>query len=276
MVAGPLKRLLRPLARRATRVYRRLLAPYWLRVLLGRLLPPYDTASRMRSLYVVTYGRSGSTLLTGYLTKLPGMDLRGENYLFPLPLAEAESRLADAAALSYGGRERPSSPWYGSQLFDLPRWQRDIRRALINQLYPRQPIPKTIGFKEIRWWYRLTEQDFERKLQWLIGIRPPGGIVFLTRNLDKTMAGAWWKEQTEEQRAHSRAGLERFEGLVERYAQAHPDHSVWVTYEDFTASPDAARRICEMLGVAFDERVWKATLGERYSYPSQPGAPKGE
>ena len=270
-----LKRLLRPLARRVRRLSRRLLTPYWLRVLLGRLLPPYASASRMRSLYVVTYGRSGSTLLTGYLTKLPGMDLRGENYLFPLPLAEAESRLADAVALSYGGRERPSSPCYGSQLFHLGRWQKDIRRALLNQLYPRQPIPKTIGFKEIRWWYRLSEADFEAKLQWLIGIRPPGGIVFLTRNLEKTMAGAWWKEQSEEQRAHSRAGLERFERLARDYAAAHPDHSVLVTYEDFTASPEPARRICEMLGVAFTEDVWRATLGERYSYPSKPDAPKG-
>ena len=26
----------------------------------------------MKSLYVVTYGRSGSTLFTGYLSKLPG------------------------------------------------------------------------------------------------------------------------------------------------------------------------------------------------------------
>ena len=263
-----IKKPLRPLVGMLVRRGRRLLAPYWLRMWLGDLLPVAG-ASRMKSLYVVTYGRSGSTLLTGYLSKLPGIDLKGENYLFPLPLAEAESRLADAVALKYGGRHRSSSPWYGSHLFNLERWRRDIRRAMLNQLYPRQPIPKTIGFKEIRWWYRLSEDDFESKLQWLISIRPPGGIVFLTRNLDKTMAGAWWATQSAEQRAHSRAGLERFEGLVRQYAAAHPEHSVHVTYEDFTTSPESARRICEMLGTPFDERVWNSTLGERYSYPSR-------
>lgn len=263
-----IKRPLRPLVGVLVRRGRKLLAPYWLRVWLGNVLPVAG-ASHMKSLYVVTYGRSGSTLLTGYLSKLPGIDLKGENYLFPLPLADAEARLADAVALKYGGRQRSSSPWYGSHLFNLERWQRDIRRALLNQLYPRQPIPKTIGFKEIRWWYRLSEQDFERKLQWLIGIRPPGGIVFLTRNLDKTMAGAWWATQSEEDRAHSRAGLEKFEELAKQYAAAHPQHSVLVTYEDFTTSPDPARRICDMLGMTFDERIWKSTLGERYSYPSR-------
>lgn len=259
---------MRPLLGVLVRRGRKLLAPYWLRVWLGNVIPVAG-ASRMKSLYVVTYGRSGSTLLTGYLSKLPGIDLKGENYLFPLPLADAEARLADAVALKYGGRQKSSSPWYGSQLFNLERWQRDIRRALLNQLYPRQPIPKTIGFKEIRWWYRLSEQDFERKLQWLIGIRPPGGIVFLTRNLDKTMAGAWWATQSDEDRAHSRAGLEKFEELAKQYASVHTDHSVLVTYEDFTTSPDPARRICDMLGITFEERVWKQTLGERYSYPSR-------
>ena len=263
-VKRPLRRLRRQLRRRT----RRLLTPYWVRVLLGDLLPVRD-ASRLRSLYVVTYGRSGSTLLTGYLSKLPGVDLKGENYLFPLPLAEAESRLADAVALKYGGRQRSSSPWYGSHLFNLPRWQRDIRRALLNQLYPRQIIPKTIGFKEIRWWYRLSEADFDSKLQWLIGIRPPGGIVFLTRNLDKTMSGAWWATQSDEERAKSRAGLERFEKLAIAYAAAHPEHSVHVTYEEFTTSPEPARRICTLLGTPFKEHVWKSTLGERYSYPSR-------
>lgn len=262
------KRPLRPLVGLIVRRSRRLLAPYWLRVALGELWPVKD-ASRLRSLYVVTYGRSGSTLLTGYLSKLPGVDLKGENYLFPLPLADAEDRLADAVALKYKGRQRSSSPWYGSHLFNLGRWQRDIRRAILNQLYPKQIIPKTIGFKEIRWWYRLSPDDFERKLQWLTAIRPPGGIVFLTRDLDKTMAGAWWATQSESERAHSRAGLERFERMASDFAAAHPDHSVHVTYEEFTSSPEAARRICTLLGTPFREEVWKATLGERYSYPSR-------
>jgi len=253
-----------------TRFGGRLRPPLWLRSFAGVIAPPWTGTSRFRSVYVVTYGRSGSTLLTGYLTHLPGFDIKGENYLFPLPLAESERRLTDAAKLRYSGRERSSSPWYGSHMFNLPQWRRDIRRAGLNQLYPMQAIPKTIGFKEIRWWYRLDADGYDQQLQWLTSIRKPGAIVFLTRDLDKTMAGAWWAKQSDEERASSRAGLERFEGYVRAYAAAHADHSIHLTYEQFCAGSDEAKRLCAFLGVRFDEGVYKQTMGERYSYPSAP------
>lgn len=245
--------------------------PYWLRSLLGAVMPPYR-ASRMRSLYLVTYGRSGSTLVTGYLSKLPGVLLRGENYLFPLPLAEAEHWLRKAGNLSYGGRDEPASPWFGSHLFSAKRWRRDMSRALINQLYPRQPIPRTIGFKEIRWYYRVKPDAFAATMDWLIGLRPPGAVIFLTRDLERVMAGAWWATWDEEKRAKARASLERFERQAQEYARANPEHSVLITYEDFVSSPDAARSMCTLLGLPFRESVWRSTLGERYSYPSAPAA----
>ena len=246
--------------------------PTWFRAMLGAVLPPWRGTSRFRSVYVVTYGRSGSTLLTGYLSHLPGFDIKGENYLFPLPLAEAEERLAAAARLPYQGREKQASPWYGSQAFSTVQWKRDVRRAVLNQLYPFKPIPKTIGFKEIRWWYRTTEEDFETKLAWITSIRKPGAIVFLTRNLDDTMAGAWWVKLSDEERVEQRAALEKFQGMAADYAHAHPDHSILVTYEDFCADSSEAKRLCAMLGVRFREDVYRKTMGERYSYPSKPAA----
>jgi hypothetical protein len=242
--------------------------PYSLRRALGVVLPPYVGRSTMRSLYVVTYGRSGSTLLTGYLSLLPGIRLRGENYLFPLPLFDAQSRLKDAASLSYSNRESPSSPWYGSQLFSVARWRRDQERLMLNQLYPRQPIPKTIGFKEIRWWYRVAPEQFPEVMTWLTNIRAPGAVIFLTRDLDRVMAGAWWARQSPEERAHSRAGLEAFEERAKSYAHDHPERSVWVTYEEFTSSPSAAQRVCDLLGVPFSHKTWQKALNTRYSYRS--------
>ncbi len=244
--------------------------PTWLRALLGAAMPPWRGTSRFRSVYVVTYGRSGSTLLTGYLTHLPGFDIKGENYLFPLPLADAEERLAAAARLPYQGRSKPASPWYGSHEFSTLQWKRDVRRALLNQLYPFRPIPKTIGFKEIRWWYRTTEEDFEQKLRWITSIRKPGAIIFLTRNLDDTMAGAWWVKLSDEERVRQRAALEDFERRAAAYAHANPDHAIHVTYEAFCADSREAQRLCAMLGVRFREDVYRQTLGERYSYPSNP------
>lgn len=242
--------------------------PYWLRVLTGALLPPYIRGSRFRSLYVLTYGRSGSTLLTGYLSMLPGIRLRGENYLFPLPLAEADERLRQLSNLSYGNREKTASPWYGSQLVSYARWRRDMRRSVLNQLYPRQPFPRTLGFKEIRWWYRLPGDRFDQILGWLVSLFPLGGVVVLTRDLDKVMAGAWWKELTDEERASQRAQLEAFESRALEYVRNHPDHAHAVTYEAFTSDVDCARALTEFLGLKFSEKTWRSALNQQFSYKS--------
>ena len=115
------------------RITAALFMPLSVRKFLGRVLPPYTGTSKMRSVYVVTYGRSGSTLLTGYLTKLPGFDLKGENYLFPLPLMEAERRMYESRTKKYGGREQPTHPWYGTQQFSRPRFRRDALNLMLTQ-----------------------------------------------------------------------------------------------------------------------------------------------
>ena len=141
-IVGRVVRVIKDPMRIVRRYTARAYLPLWLRKFLGRVLPPYSGYSKMRSVYVVTYGRSGSTLLTRYLTHLPGVDLKGENYLFPLPAMEAEQKLRDSRQKPYKGRENPESPWYGSHQFTPKRWRRDIADAMLNQLYPSRPIPK--------------------------------------------------------------------------------------------------------------------------------------
>ncbi len=253
---------MRLVRRYSARVY----FPLWLRKFLGRILPPYSGYSRMRSVYVVTYGRSGSTLLTKYLTKLPGCDLKGENYLFPLPAMEAEQKLRDSRQKPYGGRENPESPWYGSHQFTPKRWRRDIADAMLNQLYPSRPIPKTIGFKEIRWYSYVNPEKFDDTLDWLRSLYAPGAVIFLFRNLDNVMKSGWWAEMPAEKQASDRAKLERFEARARAYAAAHPESSVVVTYEDFIADAAAPQAICNLLGIRFNESTWRDVLSQKLEH----------
>lgn len=242
--------------------------PLWFRRIVGALLPPYRH-SRFRSLYVLTYGRSGSTLLTGYLSMLPGIDLRGENYLYMLPFAESDERIWQLSKLRYSDRHKTSSPWYGSQQSSYPRYRRHLRKLLLDQLYPLRPIPKTVGFKEIRWWYRLSPERFERDLNWLLDLFPRGGVVLLTRDLEKVFAGAWWAEMSDAERSNAEVQLRQFEQLAKEYVAKYPERGFHVTYEGFTADQEMARGLTEFLGLPFRERVWRKALGTRFSYPSQ-------
>lgn len=253
--------------RRSIKVH--FLIPLTIRRILGAILPPYRR-SRFRSVYLVTYGRSGSTLLTGYLSMLPGFDLRGENYLYMLPMAQSDERMKQLTDLRYGDRHKTASPWYGSQQASYPRFRRQLQRMVLNQLYPMRPIPKTLGFKEIRWWYRLTPERFESDLDWLTGLFPAGGIVVLTRDLEKVFAGAWWAQMSETERAEAEPKLRQFEKLALEYVAAHPDRAFHVTYEGFTSDEHVARELTEFLGVSFKPARWRKALGTRFSYPSKP------
>lgn len=261
-------RLLRPLRRALGRAARAPLGPYWVRALLGAWWPSLTT-SRFRSLFVVTYGRSGSTLLTGYLSALPGVRLRGENGLFPVGLVDAARRLTATIAAGRTG-DSPTQPWFGAGDLNQARWDRDIRRAVLNQLYPAQPIPPTVGFKEIRWWEVLGPEGFADGMEWLLRFRPPGAVVFLTRDLDAVMASARHAKLPAADRPGRREELARFEEAMQQFAAAHPDNTMILQYEEFIARPEAPRRLCAMLGVPFDERTWRRTLGVSHSYSRNP------
>ena len=245
--------------------------PLGIRIWLGNVLSPKRGTSKFRSAYVVTYGRSGSTLITGYLSRLPGFDIRGENFLFPMHGYFAEKAVLESRKKPYGGRESQAHPWYGTQLFNGNRFREDFTRAMLNQLYPNTYIPRTIGFKEIRYWRFVKKEDFAPLLDWLRSLREPGAVVFMFRDLDKVMSSAWWANLEPEQAEKSRIRLQKFEDQCREYHAANPESSIIVTYEEFTTSADMPKRICDFFGVEFDESVWRDTLNSKYSWKTERG-----
>jgi hypothetical protein len=243
--------------------------PLWLRKAGGAIFPPYSGTSKMRSVYVVTYGRSGSTLITGYLSRLPGFNLRGENDLFPYYAYMTEKHIATTRRRPFKKSNNQSHPWYGQKLLNAKRFNADFKNIFLNQLYPNMFIPKTIGFKEIRYHRLVKGADFALMLDWLRGLRAPGAIVFMFRDLDSVMTSGWWAQYSGDEAARVRRKLEKFEVQCREYAEANPDNSIIVTYERFTTDENMPREICDLLGVKFDEQVWKDTLNSKYSWKTQ-------
>src|SRR6266542_2209527 len=93
---------------------------------------------RFSSVLIITYGRSGSTLLQGLLNSIEGCLVRGENYNFCYGLYRSYRSLR-ATHHRYGGRNRSSSPahpWFGAELLSETRFLDDARRLVENQLRP--------------------------------------------------------------------------------------------------------------------------------------------
>jgi hypothetical protein len=246
--------------------FKRAYLPLWLRKTGGKVLPPFSGTSKMRSVYVVTYGRSGSTLITGYLSRLPGFNLRGENCLFPYFAYKTEKHIHVTRRLNFTNSNNQSHPWYGQNHLNSKRFNSDFKNIFLNQLYPNMFIPKTIGFKEIRYHKLVEDSDFAPMLDWLRELRAPGAIVFMFRDLDKVMTSGWWAKLKPEEAAQTRKKLEHFERQSRDYAAANPDNSIIVTYERFTTDETMPREICDLLGVKFSEQVWQDTLGTEFSW----------
>ena len=90
------------------------------------------------SVLIVTYGRSGSTLLQGLLNSIDGCVVRGEKYNFCHGLFAAYKSL-QRTHNEFGKVESSrfsTHPWYGASLLDENQFLRDARSLVLNQLVP--------------------------------------------------------------------------------------------------------------------------------------------
>ena len=72
----------------------------------------------LRHVFVMTYGRSGSTLLMGILNSIPGWLLRGENRHAMRHLYDFHrSGLTERARVDPARASQPTHPWFGIEAF---------------------------------------------------------------------------------------------------------------------------------------------------------------
>lgn len=208
-------------------------------------------------LFVVTYGRSGSTLLMGVLNSIPGYLLRGENwdalhhlFLFHRTLADARTRW-DRDRL----RQR-THPFYGAGDFPEARSLERIRELVVDTVLRPREDTRVTGFKEIRW-YR---DDVEEYVAWLREAFPGARFVVNTRDHDEVRRSGWWAKHPENAEA-----LPRLERVALGLAAALGDAAYHVHYNDYVDDPGSLRGLFQWLGEPFDEAAVREVLATRHS-----------
>jgi hypothetical protein len=206
--------------------------------------------------FVVTYGRSGSTLLAGILNSIPGYLVRGENrdalhhlYLFHKTLADESARVGPD-----NGRQR-THPFYGIGDVPLDRSLADIRRLVLDTVLRPKKDTRVTGFKEIRWYHA----DLEEYVAWLRDVFPGARFLVNTRNHDAVLKSGWWAE------GDHADGLAAAEAGILALADSLGDAAYRVHYDDYVADPDVLRGMFEWLGETFDEEAVRAVMAKRHS-----------
>lgn len=223
--------------------------------------------------FIVTYGRSGSTLLQNVLNSIPGYLIRGENDNLLYHLAKAwmigrdspEIRKRREAMASDGWRDprygQQIDPWFGSELINPPELGQRLATLFTNQVLKPQDDTRVTGFKEIR--FHLTGEDMERYLDFLLFFFPNSRLVFNTRNLADVKRSGWWAN-------YAQADFDAEVGAADRrfraYAETHPRRTMVMHYDDYRDDPLQFRPLFAFLGEPFDRSLVEDTMRQKLDH----------
>lgn len=215
--------------------------------------------------FVVTYGRSGSTLLLGLLNALPGYCIRGENAGALLPLFRSVKALRQARYRWGRTTTGTENPWYGADLVSPEAFGRGCASAFVRTVLQPPPDSRSVGFKEVRYTDDEipTDKEFFEYLDFLSSIFPGAAFIFNFRDIEATAASGWWKQQD------AQAVRQRLSNAVERlknYAGAHPENTMAFNYDRLVANPSGEfSALCEFLNETFDEAALARIMEQKHS-----------
>lgn len=228
---------------------------------LRRLTPRTD----LEFVFIVTYGRSGSTLLQGILNSIPGYHIRGENGQLLRDLYDVYR-----SARHWRARQRrwlrdhpeheevpPTNAWYGMDRLPLARLNDDIRRMFVDRVLRPRPEDRVVGFKEIRW----EGPDLEPFVDWLRSVFPGVRFIINTRNLDDVRQSAWWRRH-EDALTHLREVDRQLRELASRLGS----DAYLVHYDDYVGDPATLSGLFEWLGEEPDLAKIHNVLSVQHSY----------
>ena len=226
----------------------------------------FERDRRLGYVFVLTYGRSGSTLVQGLLNSIPGYLIRGENRqilrhlwtFYKEGLAERQTqRRKQRKRGAEPGSSDATSPLFGMDNFGYRAALNHARKTAVRTLFRPEDDTEVTGFKEIQW----GEEDTPEYVEWLREVFPGAKFVINTRDLGSVAQSAWWAEEPD-----AAADLQRREELLLKLRDHLGDAAYHIKYDEFTEDPTVLKGLFEWLGAPWDEDAVRDVLGTRHSY----------
>jgi len=208
-------------------------------------------------LFVVTYGRSGSTLLQGVLNSIDGYQIRGENREALFHLYRYHSTLESES--HNHTRSQPLTPrdaWFGIDKYDPEHAREELRRLVTATVFQPSAGTRITGFKEIRWWHK----EWDGYFTFLINTFPNARFVINSRRFDDVAKSKWWSKMED-----PRARMDFFNDRLSQIEAKLGDRAYRISYDDYIANPDRLKGLFDWLGEPFDRSRVDAVLALKHS-----------
>lgn len=218
---------------------------------------------------ILTYGRTGSTVLQAALNSVDGVCVRGENNAALNHLRNFyESTRRTRADHGGGAASDTGNPWFGAHLIDDDGLLDDLRAAFVERVLRPPAGAKVAGFKEIRHTceHFVTPDDLLEYVVFLDRLLPGVRFVVNTRNVEDTNRSSWWREYADAEQVLTRSREWLLELPARIDAKLGPGRVVTLEYDDWNGNPDALHAMLERLGLDGDIERLRAISANRLTH----------
>ncbi len=149
------------------------------------------TTGNKRFVFVITYGRSGSTLLMNIINSCEGCRITGENNGALYGIYQSYRSIVDAKREHGRNSSRATSAWWGIDKTDPERYARRLTKVFVQEILRPQAGDFVSGFKEIRF-SRRDVPDLDEYIQFMRKFFPGAKFVFNHRDIEDVANSKWW------------------------------------------------------------------------------------
>jgi hypothetical protein len=215
---------------------------------------------RLRYVVVVSYSRTGSTLLQGVLMAAPHVLVRGEQGGTITHLKNWYDELCRYQS-KFAGRYELSRrhPFFGIGGFRRDAALRRIRLLLLETLLRPTSDTAVVGFKENSW-----ADDVEGTLTFVRNVFPGVRFIVNTRDLDAVATSGFWVRRPDAEQT-VRARHERILAAASKFG----DEVYYVHYDDWVEDPEQLRGLFQWLGLRYDADRIAAVMRQPHSYANR-------
>lgn len=217
--------------------------------------------------FVITYARSGSTLLQSLLNSVPGVQIRGENNNALFHMFQTFQAVQQAKAQHGKLVTDKDTPWYGADKLTPAYFKRNLLNLFVAGVLKPSEDAKVIGFKEIRHIpFFMSDTEFNQYCQFILNSFPQAKIIFNSRNPVDVSKSAWLREQPS---ATVIRGVRLTDERFRKFASRTPEIAkrvIHLEYDKYTREDGEVRRLFDFLGFEYDDARVRAVMGKRLTH----------
>ncbi|CUJ18686.1 sulfotransferase [Cognatishimia activa] len=210
----------------------------------------------MQYLFVITYGRSGSTVLMNLLNSIDGFVIRGENNGILSKFAVISKDLEDAHAVQSQFNLSSKAPWFGITEVSPNSVSKQLSRVFVQDILCPPDNTRVIGFKEIRYTTEdISDADYAKVIDFMAREFPDSRFIFNTRNWREVARSGWWRYRKD--LGNLRQCIESSNSRFNLSATELGDRAFLIDHADFKRNADGFRPLLTWLGESLSDQKLK-------------------